>query len=334
MSRPTIDDVARLAGVSIATVSRCLHTPDIVAAKTRERVLGAVRETGYNLNAAAQSLRSRRANTVLVVVPDIGNTFFSEILGGIEREASAAGLTMLIGNSGRSKTREEVYVRYLLNGRADGALLLAEPKARWSDIPVRAEQRAVPIVTISEVGSDFGPLTVSIDNVAAAEATVQHLISLGHRRIGHVCGPENNILTAQRLQGYRRALDKAGLRHRPEFELPGSFGLDSGRAAFARFIKLADRPSALFFANDEMAMGFLSTASAAGIQVPRDLSIIGFDDIHFAQTCIPALTTIRQPRSEMGAAGMRLLLSVLAGEAPVPVRLPFELVVRGSTAPP
>ncbi len=334
MTRPTIDDVARLAGVSIATVSRCLHTPDIVAAKTRERVLGAVRETGYNLNAAAQSLRSRRSNTVLVVVPDIGNTFFSEILGGIEQEASAAGLSMLIGNTGRSKAREEAYVRYLLNGRADGALLLAEPKARWSDIPVPAGQRAVPIVTISEVGSDFGPLTVSIDNAAAAEAAVQHLISLGHRRIGHVCGPENNILTAQRLQGYRRALEKAGLRNPPEFEFPGSFGLDSGRAAFARFVALSDRPSALFFANDEMAMGFLSTAAAAGIQVPRDLSIIGFDDIHFAQSCIPALTTIRQPRSEMGAAAMRLLLSILAGEAPAPVRLPFELVIRGSTAAP
>ncbi len=334
MTRPTIDDVARLAGVSIATVSRCLHTPDVVALKTRERVLGAVRETGYNMNAAAQSLRRRRSNTVLVVVPDIGNTFFSEILGGIEREASAAGLTMLIGNTGRSKPREEAYVRYLLNGRADGALLLAEPKARWSDIPARATQGAAPIVTISEVAGDAGPLTVSIDNEGAAAAAVDHLIALGHRSIGHVTGPASNILTAERLLGYRRALANAGLPHRPEFEFPGAFTLDSGRAAFARFIALADRPTALFFANDEMAMAFLSTAYAAGIRVPRDLSIIGFDDIHFAQSCIPALTTIRQPRSEMGAAGMRLLLSILAGEAPVPVRLPFELLVRGSTAPP
>lgn len=334
MGRPTIEDVARLAGVSIATVSRCLHMPDIVAAKTRERVLTAVRETGYNLNAAAQSLRSRRSNTVLVVVPDIGNTFFSEILGGIEREASAAGLTMLIGNTGRSQSREEAYVRYLLNGRADGALLLAEPKARWSEIPARADQRVAPIVTISEVGSDYGPLTVSIDNTAAAETAVRHLIALGHRSIGHVCGPESNILTAQRLQGYRRALTEAGLPHRPEFEFPGSFGLESGRAAFERFVALSEQPTALFFANDEMAMGFLSSASVAGIRVPRDLSIVGFDDIHFAQSCIPALTTIHQPRSEMGAAGIRLLLSVLAGEAPAPIRLPFELLVRGSSAAP
>ncbi len=135
MSRPTIEDVARIAGVSIATVSRCLHMPDVVAAKTRDRVLSAVRQTGYNLNAAAQSLRQRRSNTVLVVVPDIGNTFFAEILGGIEQQAAAAGLTMLIGDTGRVKAREDAYVRYLLNGRADGALLLAEPQAAWFDIP-------------------------------------------------------------------------------------------------------------------------------------------------------------------------------------------------------
>ena len=149
MTRPTIDDVARLAGVSIATVSRCLHTPDVVASATRDRVLTAVRQTGYTLNMAAQSLRQRRSNTVLVVVPDIGNTFFSEILGGIEAEASAAGLTILIGNTGRSRGREESYTRYLLNGRADGALLLAEPQARWFDIPVRSGQIGPPIVSIS-----------------------------------------------------------------------------------------------------------------------------------------------------------------------------------------
>ncbi len=335
MTRPTIEDVARIAGVSIATVSRCLHMPDVVAVKTRERVLNAVRQTGYNLNAAAQSLRQRRSNTVLVVVPDIGNTFFSEILGGIETEASAAGLTMLIGDTGRSDTgrsraREDAYVRYLLNGRADGALLLADPQAAWFDIPTRNAVGLPPIVAISEVGPQSGPVTVSIDNEGAACAAVTHLIALGHRRIAHVAGPQSNILTAQRLAGYRRALGEAGLTPAPDLEFPGDFGLASGRAAFDLFRD--HRPSALFFANDEMAMGFLSTAYAAGVRVPRDVSIVGFDDIHFAQSCIPSLTTIRQPRSEMGATAMRLLLSILAGQAPASVRLPFDLVIRGSTA--
>jgi LacI family transcriptional regulator, repressor for deo operon, udp, cdd, tsx, nupC, and nupG len=322
MSRPTIEDVARLAGVSIATVSRCLHMPNIVAAQTRERVLNAVRQTGYNLNTAAQSLRQRRSNTVLVVVPDIGNTFFSEILGGIQAEASAAGLTMLIGDTGRTKAREDAYVRYLLNGRADGALLLANPQAAWFDIPTMTARGIPPIVAISEVGPDSGPVTVSIDNEAAAHAAVWHLIAQGHRRIAHVEGPLNNILTAQRTAGYHRALAESGLMPESRLEFPGDFGLASGCAAFDRFRALEDPPTALFFANDEMAMGFLSTAYAAGVRVPRDVSIVGFDDIHFAQSCIPALTTIRQPRAEMGATAMRLLLEIL----------PYELVIRDSTA--
>ncbi len=183
---------------------------------------------------------------------------------------------------------------------------------------------------MSEVGPDSGPVTVSIDNEGAAFEAVRHLIRQGHRRIAHVAGPESNILTLQRVSGYRRALAEAGLS---AVEFPGDFGLASGRAAFERFGQLAERPTALFFANDEMAMGFLSSAYAAGVRVPRDVSIVGFDDIHFAQACIPALTTIRQPRSEMGATAMRLLIAIIAGEAPAPVRLHYELVLRDSTAP-
>jgi LacI family transcriptional regulator, repressor for deo operon, udp, cdd, tsx, nupC, and nupG len=334
MTRPTIEDVARLAGVSIATVSRCLHMPQLVAAPTRERVLEAVRQTGYNLNAAAQSLRQRRANTVLVVVPDIGNTFFSEILGGIQQVASAAGLTMLIGDTGRTQAREDGYIRYLLNGRADGALLLADPKAAWFDIPNVNAQGIHPIVTISEVGPDHATTAVSIDNAAAAEAAVQHLIAQGHRRIAHLTGPRTDILTRERLAGYRRALASAGLPLRDDYVIPGDYSLASGRAAFDRFRQMPDRPTALFFANDESAMGFISSAHLAGVRVPQDVSVVGFDDIHFAQSCIPALTTIRQPRAEMGAAAMRLLLAIIADEAPPSVCLPYELIARASTAPP
>jgi len=330
MARPTIEDVARIAGVSIATVSRCLHLPDLVAAKTRDRVLEAVRQTGYTLNTAAQSLRQRRSNTVLVVVPDIGNTFFSEVLGGIEQAASAAGLTMLIGNTGRNRACEDSYVRYLLNGRADGALLLAEPLAAWFDVPTANDLGIKPIVTISEVGPDHPTVAVSIDNAAASQAAVGHLIAQGHRRIAHLTGPASNILTGQRLTGYRRALAGAGLDY--TLELQGDFGVASGRAAFALYRAQAMRPTAIFCANDETAMGFIAAAHHGGVRVPQDISVVGFDDIHFAQSFIPALTTIRQPRAEMGAAAMRLLLAIIAGEAPASVRLPFALMLRDSTA--
>jgi LacI family transcriptional regulator, repressor for deo operon, udp, cdd, tsx, nupC, and nupG len=334
MSRPTIEDVARIAGVSIATVSRCLHMPDVVAVKTRARVLAAVSQTGYNLNAAAQSLRQRRSNTVLVVVPDIGNTFFAEILGGIQQEASAAGLTMLIGDTGRSQAREEAYVRYLLNGRADGALLLADPQAGWFEVPNVNAKGIRPIVTISEVGPAQATINVSINNEAAAHAVVSHLIARGHRVIAHLAGPQSNILTRERVTGYRRALAEAGLDWRAEHEFPGDFGLESGRAAFTLYRDQKVSPTAIFCANDEMAMGLISSAHRAGVVVPRDLSVAGFDDIHFAQTFIPALTTVRQPRAEMGAAAMRLLLAIVGDEAPVSVRLPYELILRDSVAAP
>lgn len=333
MLRPTIQDVARIAGVSIATVSRCLHRPEVVSDETRDRVLDAVRHTGYTLNAAAQTLRQRRSNTVLVVVPDIGNTFFSEVLGGIESVASAAGLTMLIGHTGFDKGREAALVRYLVNGRADGALLLVEPLDDWFARHAANATGVNPVVMISEPGPRTGAVSVSIDNGAAARAAVRHLIAAGHRRIAHLSGPGTTGLTQLRRDGYARALAEAGLPADPALVLPGDFGLDSGRAAFARFAALDPRPTAIFCANDESAMGFIAAARAAGVQVPQEVSVVGFDDIHFAQGFIPALTTIRQPRAAMGAAAMRLLLGLLANEAPAPVRLPWELVVRDSTAP-
>lgn len=333
MDRPTIEDVARIAGVSIATVSRCLHQPEVVAVKTRDRVLAAVRQTGYTLNTAAQTLRQRRSNTVLVAVPDIGNTFFSEILGGIEQVASGAGLTMLIGNTGRSKDREEALVRYLLNGRADGALLLGEPLAAWSEVPTANARGIRPIVTISEVGPQPDTVSVSIDNEAAAHGAVRHLIDRGHRRIAHATGPDSNILTRARIEGYGRALREAGLPADPALAFPGDFGIAGGRRAFAHFAALPDRPTAIFCANDETAMGFIASAHIAGVRVPQDISVVGFDDIHFAQTCIPALTTVRQPRAEMGATAMRLLLAIIANETPASIRLPSQLVIRDSTVP-
>jgi LacI family repressor for deo operon, udp, cdd, tsx, nupC, and nupG len=332
MPRPTIDEVARIAGVSIATVSRCLHMPDIVAPATLDRVLAAVRVTGYTMNAAAQSLRQRRSNTVLVVVPGICNAFFAEILGGIEKVASQAGLTMLIGDTGRDKAREESYVRFLLNGRADGALLLADPQADWFAVPTANDKGIKPVVTISEVGPGQRTLAVSIDNEAAAHAAVAWLIGQGHRRIAHVTGPRHNILTGARIDGYRRALREAGVGIDPQYEFTGNFDVPGGRRAFDALSTLPEPPTAVFCSNDETAMGFIAAAHAQGVNVPRDISVVGFDDIHFAQSYIPALTTVRQPRAEMGAEAMRLLLAVIANEAPASVSLPFELILRDSTS--
>lgn len=336
MKRPTIGDVARLAGVSTATVSRTLHSPEVVSEAARNAVLEAVRHTGYTQNTAAQSLRQRRAKAVLVLVPDIGNTFFSEILAGIERVASAAGLTILIGDTANDVRREEDFLRYLRNGRADGVLLL---NGRLPPSVMASLDEGVgpppPMVTISEALDRQIVPHVGIDNVAAAELAVRHLLDLGHRRIAHLCGPAENILTRQRLAGYRRAMAAAGLPAAGQSLLAGDFTAESGGRAAAQLLAMAERPSAIFCSNDEMAMGLISVLHARGMAVPRDLSVVGFDDIVFAKTYIPALTTIHQPRLAIGERAMSILLGLLDGTAEreqSPALLDARLVVRESTA--
>lgn len=338
MKRPTIGDVARLAGVSTATVSRTLHSPEVVSEAARNAVLAAVQHTGYTQNTAAQSLRQRRAKAVLVLVPDIGNTFFSEILAGIERVASAAGLTILIGDTANDPRREEDFLRYLRNGRADGALLLNGrlPPSILAGLDARAGPPPA-LVTISEALDRQVVPHVGIDNVAAAELAVRHLLDLGHRRIAHLCGPADNILTRQRLAGYRRAMAAAGIGETAESLLTGDFTAESGGRAAERLLATAERPSAIFCSNDEMAMGLISVLHARQVAVPRDLSVVGFDDIVFAKTYIPALTTIHQPRLALGEHAMRLLLARLdgttGGEASETL-LAARLVVRESSAAP
>jgi len=335
--RPTILDVADLAGVSIASVSRALHSRDVVSDKTYKAVMSAIAKIGYTQNTAAQNLRKRRANAVLVLVPYIRNTYFSEILSGIEQVASSANLTVLIVDTKRDRRRVEDFFKYLSNRRADGALLLEGylPDYVFEQLS-KIHGANVPIVTISEELPNQLVPHVGIDNCAAAELAVDHLIALGHRNIAHLSGLKDIILSKQRLEGYHKAMERAGIsmRHRQVFE--GDFRIISGENAGRRILGLKDRPSAIFCANDEMAMGLISVLHNGGLRVPEDISVIGFDDIHFSRTFIPALTTIRQPRTQFGKEAARILLSILK-KRPVPAsdcaNFQAELVVRQSTAP-
>lgn len=338
--KSTIEDVAHLAGVSIATVSRTVHRPDSVAVKTRELVLSAIRETDYTPNAAAGNLRRRRANAVLALVPDVGNTFFSEILAGIERIAWRAGLTLLIGNAANDPAREADYLNLIASGRADGALLLngrlaTGPTARGGRTRV-PDARSLALVSVCERIAATGLVHVGIDNVAAARTAVEHLLDLGHRRIAFVAGPADNVLTRDRLEGYRASLACAGVAPERGLELAGDFSAASGELAAREWLAMTSAPRAVFCANDEMAMGFVRVLHNHSLRVPRDCSVIGFDDIAFARTFIPALTTIRQPRGEIGARAMQALIDRIEGRARPSTRkllLAHELIVRESTAP-
>lgn len=335
---PTIQDVARFAEVSAATVSRALSRPETVSLHTRERISEAVRLTGYTLNQLARSLRQRTARTILVALPDIRNTFFSSILDAIEREACRRGYGVLVVNRLAGEDAEQRLHDYFLSNRADGLLLLDGSVELSQLLMLSGEPAHVPLVMACETVAGAPFHTVTTDNAYAALVATRHLIGLGHTRIGHIRGPEHNGLTLARESGFRDALAASGLTLRPEWMLAGGFEMERGLAAADRFMALAERPSALFVANDEAAIGFLSGLRRYGLQCPRDVSVVGFDDLAVAAHFWPPLTTMRQPCAAVGRLAAEALIDLIEGQPPnrVPRHtvLSSDLVVRGSTAPP
>ncbi len=321
-ARPKMEDIARIAGVSVSTVSRALAGSPKVTGDTRARIEAAVRQTGYVVNQVAQGLRLQRSRQLLVLLPTIANPFFAEVVQGVEEEAGRAGYGVLVGSTENDPGREAALARQLLTGGVDGLVLLT------GRIPAGlAEQAATgQIVAVSETIPGSHLPTVAIDNEAAAAAAVAHLLALGHRRIAHIGGPPGNVLTTQRAHGWRKALAKGGIEDPPVF---GDFTMASGEAAMAALLGRAPRPTAVFCANDEMAIGAMKAARATGLRVPQDLSLVGFDDISFAAFTDPPLTTIRQPRREFGRAAVAALLHPRTRRAPIR----HDLVIRASTAP-
>lgn len=334
---PTIQDVARFAEVSTATVSRALSSPERVSEITRARIDEAVRLTGYTPNQSARSLRQKTARTILVALPDIRNPFFSEILDSIEREAACRGYGVLVANRFSGEDSGRRMRDYFLSNRVDGLLLLDGSVDLAQLMVLTGAPAPVPLVVACEE-IPFAPFhTVKTDNVYASERATHHLIALGHTRIGHVRGPEGNVLTAQRETGFTHAMAAAGLEICDDWMLSGGFEMDGGHAAGHVFARLAERPTALFVANDESAIGFLSALRQHGLECPRDVSIVAFDDLAIASHVQPPLTTMRQPREALGRIAAGALIDVIEGQTrsrlPMHMVLSSELIIRGSTAP-
>jgi LacI family transcriptional regulator, repressor for deo operon, udp, cdd, tsx, nupC, and nupG len=328
-----IAEVAALAGVSTATVSRALSAPAKLRSETLARVADAVRRTGYTPNVAARTLRARRTMLVLVVVPDIANPFFSDVLRGIDEGLSNCGYGLLIGNLDNSRHKEPQLTDVALAGQVDGVILLNGRIPRGgrrtlvgAGIPMVAVCEAIPSADIPQV---------EVQNREAARAAVAHLVALGHRRIAYLSGPPDNILEHERRLGFYQGLGDAGISERQAGFYPGDFTFRTGAAAAMIFIRQRRRPTALFAANDEMAIGFVKTIRAAGIEVPDEISVVGFDGIEFADYVEPTLTTFRQPRRELGQIGAALLVQLMRGSvidpAKVHQRLPVTLLSRGSS---
>lgn len=329
----TIREVAQSAGVSTATVSRVLSNPEIVSETTRKAVMTAVETLGYVPSSAPKVLRTQRTGNIIVTVPDISNPFFSSVIRGVEEAAQARGYSVLLGDTRHDVEREERYAEMLLRRQADGLIFLGHRLPRILSALVERSQGRAPVVNGCEFSPDLDVSSAHIDNAKAAGEVMDYLYGLGHRRIGVITGPLASPISRDRLEGAQASAATHGAAEALAIAV-GDFSIESGERE-ARALLSDSAVTALFCFGDEMAMGALSALRGLDLPCPAAVSVVGFDDIRFAQYATPALTTVAQPMQEIGETAVRLLLDVLEGEIdrPTSVTLPHRLVLRASSGP-
>lgn len=334
----TLQDVARVAGVSTATASRAISNPDMVSEVTRKRVTDAVEVSGYRINRAARNLRTQRAHSVLVLLPDLANPFFSTILEGISRSLSRKGYSMLIASTKQVHDSGERLIDYLDDARADGMIILDGELGPDVMASLENAPQSKKIIFACEWVEGASFPSVRSENQRGTRAAVQFLHDLGHTKIGHITGPEGNVLMWARRNSFIKEIEALDLKLEPEWIITGDFVLAAGCEAAKTWLAMDNRPTAVFCASDLLAVGFISELSRHNINVPEDVSVMGFDDIDIAEQFIPPLTTMRQDRFQIGEAAANILLARLDSADEVAVEhetvIPVSLVVRDSTAKP
>ena len=330
--RVTIAEIARQADVSVPTVSKVLNGRQGVADTTRDRVLSLLEELGYRRRGAD---RRSRVGLVDFVIAGLGSSWAHQLVCGAEAEASRAGVGLVLTSVEGRRAGNRHWIQQLASRRTDGVVLVV------SDLMPGAQEQLerlnTPLVVIDPVGS-ASPLipTVAATNWAGGLAATEHLIGLGHRRIGIITGPEAQMCSRDRLDGYRIALHRVGIAPADELVRFGDFIVAGGYRGAASLLALDDPPTAIFAGSDYMAQGVYLKAREAGLSVPRDLSVVGFDDVNICEWIAPALTTVRQPLADMAREATRMVLDLDRQDPRSPIRIEMAttLVVRESTAPP
>lgn len=326
----TIQEVAKEAGVSVATVSRVINNSEAVTNSTKEIVQSAIKRLNYKPNLIGRNLRRKETRLILILLPSISNPFYSTIVKGAEDVAHENGYNVLLCNTNSDINRERVYIELLRNKLADGLIFMASEVDK-DELSGLTEK--YPIVQCCEYKEGLSAYHVTIDNLSAAQKAVLHLIGLGHKRIGMISGKNEFVSTRQREAGYRKALEDSGI----EFDLSlikhGNYGFKSGLRAANQLLSVKEKPTAIFAISDSMAVGAIRAVRESGLKVPSDIAVVGFDDISFAAMSEPPLTTISQPKYDLGCTAMEMLLKQIEGKEkePTEILLEHELIIRQST---
>jgi DNA-binding LacI/PurR family transcriptional regulator len=327
-ARISIKDIARAAGVSHSTVSRSLSDSPLVNSETKARIRQLSLEMGYTPNAAARSLVMGRTRTVGVVVTTIADPFIAEVTQGIESTAYEHSYTVILASSNSDPSREIAAVEMLRSKRVDGVIVTSSRVgALYQD---HLERIGVPVVLINNHSEQSGRYTFSItvDNEHGGHLATRHLVELGHRRIAYIAAQVNHSSNMGRLAGYRQALSEAGIPFDPALVVSGNGRVDGGERCWSHLAALTNPPTAVFCYNDMTAIGLLRDVRQVGLTVPQDLSIVGFDDIPFASYVCPALTTLAQPKFEMGQQATEMVLALMKAQASNDVQT-ADIVIKG-----
>jgi LacI family repressor for deo operon, udp, cdd, tsx, nupC, and nupG len=325
----TIRDVAKLAGVSTATVSRVLNEEKTVNNETKERVLDAIKKLNYRPNTIAKNFRQNKTDSIIVVVPDITNTFFSKIILGMQDVANQTGYNIFLCNTNNDVNMELEYIKFIERRGADGIIFLT---ARVNYSYILELSNRYPTVLACEYIDNLDIPTVSINNYEATYKATEYLIELGHRRIAYINGPEGIVLSRDRLNGYKAALQRYGIKVDSDLIANGDFYYETG---YRRAENLVQKGiTAVLTASDDMAVGFINYCHDNKIKIPEEISVIGFDNIKLSTIVRPELTTISQPMYEIGAASMDMLLKLIKGDKVdnKNIILQYQLIKRNSCA--
>lgn len=325
----SIKDIAKAMNISYSTVSRALNDNPRISLKTRRQIQQKAAEMGYLPSAVARSLVTRRTHFIGVVVTTITDLFFAEVTQAIEETAEKSNYNVILVSSGGKPEHELEIIRALRERRVDGIILIS-PYIRKGNRFI-GQETELPVVTVNKFYQEYIGYSVEVDNNSSSREATQHLLDLGHRRIAHIAGLAEEWDSIERQRGYQQALQAYGLPVDPALIVRSNGRSKGGMEAMQQLLALPTRPTAVFCYNDATALGAMRAAHVAGLHIPQDLSVVGFDDIDLAPYFEPALTTVAQSKREMGQKAVQMILSLLAGDNVEDCILPGRLIVREST---